>query len=217
MERGTEPHRSDRDFTVEKEGVQALREAMTEDGDAGIRRMASIFLGSLSCPEAVDSLLAGLCDPEKDVRAQAMRSLVAIGSPSVKPLSPALRDEDWRVRYRAAEALGLIADPAGFDPLVAALSDEKDHVRYMAAKGLGKLRDLRAVPFLIALQSDENEYVRRSVAVSLGAIGGEQAARALDGALDTETCEGVRDAIAAALREVRFRIRIVLHLSNRNG
>ncbi|RXE55116.1 hypothetical protein ABH15_12870 [Methanoculleus taiwanensis] len=202
MERGTEPYRSDRDFTVEKEGIQALQEAMTTDEDERIRRMASIFLGGLPCREAVASLVAGLRDPEKGVRAQAVRSLVAIGAPSMEALSPALRDEDWRVRYRALEALGLIADPAGFDPLVAALGDEKDHVRYMAAKGLGKLRDLRAVPFLIALQSDENEYVRRSVAVSLGAIGGEQAARALSGALDMEPCEGVRDAIAAALLEI---------------
>lgn len=101
-----------------------------------------------------------------------------------------LSDGDWKVRYRAAEALGLLGDGEAYaPPLVAALDDEKDHVRYMAAKGLGLLGDSRAVGLLGRMRDDENEFVRRSAARSLGTIGGEDAVLALRKALEGETTD----------------------------
>jgi HEAT repeat protein len=124
-----------------------------------------------------------------------------IGSPAVPACIALLKNNEWRVRYRAAEALGQIGDARAYAPLTTALGDEKDHVRYMAAKGLGLLGDSRAVPHLGALQRDENEFVRRSAAISLGRIGGEEAVRALAAAIAGESVEGVRAAIFLALRD----------------
>ncbi len=150
----------------------------------------------------LQALLSRLADPDKAVRAEAMQGLVAIGRPAVPACIALLQNVDWRVRYRAAEALGLIGDAAAYAPLTAALGDEKDHVRYMAAKGLGLLGDPRAVVLLAAAQRDENEFVRRSAAGSLGKIGGEEAVEALRAALTVEAADGVRAAILAALRDV---------------
>lgn len=151
----------------------------------------------------LQTLLSRLSDPDKAVRAEAMHGLVTIGKPAVPACVALLQNGDWKVRYRAAEALGLIGDGEAYAPLIAALEDEKDHVRYMAAKGLGLLGDSRAVARLGLMQRDENEFVRRSAARSLGRIGGEEAVRALRAALEEEATDGVRAAILEALREAR--------------
>lgn len=150
--------------------------------------------------KSLHALIARLSNPDKAVRAEAMRGLAAIGRPAVPACVTLLQDGDWRVRYRAAEALGLIGDEKVYTPLIAALGDEKDHVRYMAAKGLGQLGDPRAVAHLRAVQRDENEFVRRSAASSLGKIGDGGAVGALRAALEDETTESVRAVILSALR-----------------
>ncbi|WP_305066610.1 HEAT repeat domain-containing protein [Methanoculleus sp.] len=150
----------------------------------------------------LQTLLSRLSDPDKAVRAGAMHALVAIGNPAVPACIALLQNDDWKVRYRAAEALGLIGDGEAYAPLTAALDDEKDHVRYMAAKGLGLLGDPRAVARLRAMQHDENEFVRRSAARSLSMIGGEEAVLALRAALEGEATDGVRAAILEALRDI---------------
>lgn len=146
-------------------------------------------------------LIARLSNPNKTVRAEAMHGLVAIGRPAVPACIALLSDGDWTVRYRAAEALGLLGDGEAYAPLVAALDDEKDHVRYMAAKGLGLLGEPRAVERLGQMRNDENEFVRRSAARSLGTIGGEEAIGLLREALEDEMTDGVRAAILEALRD----------------
>lgn len=149
--------------------------------------------------DPLPTLLDRLSDPEKTVRAGAMHGLVRIGRPAVPACIALLQDDDWKVRYRAAEALGLIGDAAAYSPFIAALGDEKDHVRYMAAKGLGLLGDQRAVGQLTRMLHDENEFVRRISARSLGMLGGEEAIRALRTALKVEATGAVREAILAAL------------------
>ena len=156
-------------------------------------------------PEAdrltIQTLISRLSDRDKAVRAEAMHGLVAMGKPAVPACIVLLSDSDWKVRYRAAEALGLLGDGGAYAPLVAALDDEKDHVRYMVAKGLGLLGDSRAVERLGRMRDDENEFVRRSAARSLGTIGGEEAVVALREALEDETTDGVRATILEALRD----------------
>jgi len=150
----------------------------------------------------IRTLINRLSDREKVVRAEAMHGLVAIGKPAVPACIVLLQNDDWKVRYRAAEALGLLGDGEAYAPLIAALDDEKDHVRYMAAKGLGLLGDPRAIGHLGRMRNDENEFARRSAARSLGAIGGEDAIVALREALADETADGVRVALREALNEL---------------
>lgn len=149
----------------------------------------------------INTLLAGLHDPKKEARAEAMHGLVSLGRAAVSPCIALLRDEDWRIRYRAAEALGLLGDGSAYAALVGALDDEKDHVRYMAAKGLGLLGDPGAVEHLKSKQQDENEFVRLSVARALGRIGGAEAVLALRTAQCSEECDRVREGIEQALRD----------------
>ncbi|KUG20526.1 hypothetical protein ASZ90_009749 [hydrocarbon metagenome] len=201
MEEGYQKPRSIKDYTIDCEGMQALREALIIDDDPRVRQMASLLLGQTGDSRAIEPLIEALRDPEKEVRGRAAIALAAIGSPAIPPLIAALKDSDWRVRYRAAEALGSIGDRAAFEPLMAALSDEKDHVRYMAAKGLGSLREERAMDALIAAQNDCNEFVRRSAAAALGSIGGDDARRALEAALQREVDGSARAAILQALEE----------------
>lgn len=151
--------------------------------------------------DRLDLLLSRLSDPEKAVRAEAASRLAALGRPAVPACIALLQNDEWRVRYRAAEVLGLVGDGEAYAPLALALGDGKDHVRYMAAKGLGLVGDRRAVAHLGRMQHDENEFVRRSAASSLGKIGGEEAIGLLRAALDVEVNDGVRAAIRGALRE----------------
>jgi len=151
--------------------------------------------------DRLNLLLTRLSDPEKAVRAEAACGLAALGRPVVPACIALLQSGEWRVRYRAAEVLGLVGDGEAYTPLVIALNDGKDHVRYMAAKGLGLIGDRRAVVHLGGMQHDENEFVRRSAASSLGKIGGKEAIGLLRAALDVEEIDGVRAAIRAALRE----------------
>lgn len=147
------------------EAVKGLAtRALTAD-DPLTRKHAIYMLSMTGNPACADLFIRALHDPEKAVRFQAMCALVGIGKPASRRLIELLRDPDWKIRYRAAEALGMIEDKRAVGPLIGLLSDEKDHVRYMAAKSLGMLKDPAAVEPLKRCLTDENPYVRR--------IGGE--------------------------------------------
>jgi HEAT repeat protein len=112
-------------------------------------------------PACAELFIRALRDPEKAVRAQATFALAGIGEPVSVRLIELLIDPDWKVRYRAAEALGMMEDKRAVGPLVGLLSDEKDHVRYMAVKALGEIGADEAMERIASLSGDENPYVRR--------------------------------------------------------
>ena len=120
-------------------------------------------------PEVV-SQISRLYAGNKEERADAVRSLVQTGKPAIGPLVLLLRDNDWRVRYRALEALGEINSENTVPDIVMLLTDEKDHVRYMAAKSLGKMRAHNVSAALIPLLHDENSYVRQAALDSFETI-----------------------------------------------
>jgi HEAT repeat protein len=145
--------------------------AMTAE-DPLTRKHAIYMLGMTNNPDYMEIFIRALRDPEKAVRAQATLALVAIGRPALDPLIHLLDDPDWKVRYRAAEALGLLKEQGAIGPLIRRLSDEKDHVRYMAAKSLGMLKDPAAIEPLQRCLADENPYVRRMAETAVEIIGG---------------------------------------------
>lgn len=167
--------------------------------DPHVRGYSIYLLGTEKGSSNKALFLSALRDPDKGVRAQAARAVAGLGEHAVPDLTVLLKDNDWRVRYRAAEALGMIGSKRAEEPLIRALSDQKDHVRYMAVKSLGLLSGNRTVIPLIKMLGDENEYVRRMAAISLGKIGGELAETALRNAFVVETAVSVRDAIGAVL------------------
>ncbi len=185
---------------MEKQDVEALIKALTFNTDPQIRQYAAYLLGKAKNPRAIQPLVEALADFDKSVREQATLALSAIGKAAVEPLAEAMKEPKWETRYRAAEALGRIADEKAIKPLIQGLKDNRDHVRYMAAKGLRALGDSDSIEPMVILLKDENYYVRMMAIRALGAIGGEKATGALKQALETETDEKVRETILESLK-----------------
>jgi len=142
-----------------------------------------------------------LRSPEKDTRKRATENLARLGSKSVLSLIPLLDDKDWIVRYRAAEALGMIRDERSVSPLLVCLKDEKDHVRYMSAKSLGEFKIPEIGIALIPLLKDENDYVRKTAAHSIKKSGSPTAIEEIRKALSHEEDPVVAERFREILTE----------------
>jgi HEAT repeat protein len=193
------PEKPENSAELESLGVEALSKALTDHTDPQVRQYAAYLLGKARNPRAIQPLVEALADFDKSVREQATLALSAIGKAAVEPLAEAMKEPKWETRYRAAEALGKIADEKAVKPLIKGLKDNRDHVRYMAAKGLRTLGDSDAIEPMIILLKDDNHYVRMMAVRALGAIGGAKADDALKAALASETDEKVREAITESL------------------
>jgi len=184
---------------LEKLGLSDLVKALREHTDPQVRQYAAYLLGQAKNPRAIQPLIEALADFDKSVREQATLALSMIGKAAIEPLAEAMKEPKWETRYRAAEALGKIADEKALQPLIQGLKDNRDHVRYMAAKGLQELGDSDAVEPLIILLKDENVYVRLMAVHALGVLGGRNVKKALTEALESEQDEKVKAAMTAAL------------------
>jgi len=193
------PKRPEGAEDIEKLGLSDLVRALREHTDPQVRQYAAYLLGQAKNPRAIQPLVEALADFDKSVREQATLALSSIGKAAVEQLAEAMKEPRWETRYRAAEALGKIADDKAVQPLIQALRDNRDHVRYMAAKGLRELGDSDAVEPLVILLKDENVYVRLMAVYALAALGGNNAKTALAKALESEGNEKVKAAIVAAL------------------
>jgi len=185
---------------LEKQGLSELVKALHEHTDPQVRQYAAYLLGQAKNPRAIQPLIESLADFDKSVREQAMLALSTIGKAAIGSLAEAMNDPKWETRYRAAEALGKIADEKAVQPLINGLRDSRDHVRYMAAKGLHELGDTDAVEPLIILLKDENTYVRLMAVHALSAMGSRKGKAAVFKALESEQDEKVKAAMAAALQ-----------------
>ena len=74
-----------------------------------------------------------------------------------------LSDDDETSRWKAAESLGRMRDPAAVEPLIDTLWDDDYRVRLKAAWALGQIGDIRAIPPLRRLYRMENEGVREII------------------------------------------------------
>lgn len=81
-----------------------------------------------------------------------------------------LSDDDEVNRWRAAEALGRIGDPAATGELIATLWDDDARVRLKAAWALGMIGDMQAYAPLQRLYRMENEGAREIIKEALEAI-----------------------------------------------
>ncbi len=156
------------------ETVELLSFRALHDDDPMTRKHSVYLLGQARDPRSIDTCIQAMRDPEKAVRGQAARALADIGEPAAGRLITLLNDPDWKVRYRAAEALGMTEDKRAVNPLIGLLSDEKDHVRYMAVKSLLIIGDTTAREPIITCQQDENPYVRKMAENAVSTLGGRQ-------------------------------------------
>jgi len=202
MTESIKPERPEGADELEKQGLEGLIKALQDSTDPIVRQYAAYLLGNAKNPRAIQPLVTALADFDKSVREQATLALSSIGKAAIEPLAEAMKEPKWETRYRAAEALGRIADEKAVRPLVQALKDNTDHVRYMAVKGLKEIGDSDTVEPMIILLKDENRYVRMMAARALGAIGGDRVREALSSALAKEKDEKVTEAITIALGQV---------------
>ncbi len=77
---------------------------------------------------------------------------------SVEILIQHLRDEDWQVRYDAANQLKALGDTRAVPALIRVLEDENLTVRFIAAMTLGIIHDERAVLPLINLLRTTHDH-----------------------------------------------------------
>jgi HEAT repeat protein len=185
---------------IEKLNLEGLIKTLLDSTDPNVRQYAAYLLGKAKNPRAIEPLIHALADFDKSVREQAMLALSNLGKSAIEPLAEAMKEPKWETRYRAAEALGKIADEKAVQPLIQGLKDNREHVRYMAAKGLRGLGDSDAIEPMIILLKDDNNYVRMMVARALGAIGGKTVNAALAAALEVEDDDKVKEAIREAMK-----------------
>jgi HEAT repeat protein len=78
-----------------------------------------------------------------------------------------LSDDDEVSRWKAAEALGRMGDPAAVDELISTLWDDDARVRLKAAWALGRIGDPRAYAPLQRLYRMENEEAQEIIKEAL--------------------------------------------------
>jgi HEAT repeat protein len=177
----------------------------------------------------ISGLALALEDKDPEVQYRAAEALGDIGEEkSVAPLIAAMtRSEYSGVRWKAAEALSKVGDPA-VGSLITLLRHPDEDVRWQAAIALGEIGNPEAIEPLIVLMGDGDRYVRSRAAVALGLIGrpalqrltevlanGEITARcgaaaALGQTKDPDVIESLIRALADPETEVRVEVAAAL-------
>ena len=191
--------------------------------------LAIVLAGAAACDEpasspspsvaVIDELLDTLENGTRTARAAAASDLAELGDPVAIPaLAAALSDEDWDVRWRAAEALVTLHDERAVDALLSlvavaparpAVGDDDlwaAQAAYRAGiKALGNIGDVRAVPRLVEIAAVEDWTLDSGAAEdALEAIG-------------DVAVPGITDALAAADPEQAARIVPLLALTGEAG
>lgn len=104
----------------------------------------------------LQSLLRDFESPDGLVRQRSRRILVNIGRPVVPKLIEVLYHPNQEVRWEAAKALAVIADPRAAKDLVKLLEDESISVRWAATEALVAIGRPSLVPLLTALTTHFN-------------------------------------------------------------
>jgi HEAT repeat protein len=175
----------------------ALRAALNSSLSE-VRVEAALLLSDVS---AAPVLVEALHDMDKVVSTRAMKALTRIGTPAIGFLLRALRDENVRVRRKAANALGDIRDDVAVPALLETLYDTDEQVRYHAALALGQIGASSVAGLLKALKA-ENEKIRADAAFALGLAGGLTAVHGLLEALHDDKQKDVRTQAAVALGQI---------------
>ncbi|MBL8694699.1 MAG: HEAT repeat domain-containing protein [Planctomycetes bacterium] len=156
-----------------REAAEALLPCF-KDENGDIRNAAAQTLVKNDAPEAV-ALLMETLKKDKVLRPWACLVL-GLGArkearAEVEKLAQA-KDADFSAKYRAAEALGRMGDPASIPVLLPLASDSVADVRIAVADALGRIKDetASAGPALITLLGDKEWRVRAAAIHSLAVV-----------------------------------------------
>lgn len=158
--------------------VPGLLDALGDD-DPRIRTAAVKALGEIGDPAAVAQLLHIMnTEQDGDIRWLATGALGKIGADAVPGLLNMLRDEDWKVRRSAADAIWAMREPSAVPGLLAALHDKNDVVRQAVAGALDAIGEGAVLPLIEALSSRDPQ-INRTAADYLNKIGTPEALNAV--------------------------------------
>lgn len=151
--------------------VPGLLDALNDE-DARIRSAACKALGDIGDGAAVTDLLRVMVkDSDSNIRWQATGALGKIGAAAVPGLCEALRDEDWKVRRSAAEALWSMHEPEAIPALTEALVDKNDVVRQAAAGALEAMGAMAVTGLIEIMKTTREAGISRAAADMLNKIG----------------------------------------------
>lgn len=187
----------DRVVTEGNQNVRGLIEACRDGDDTRVRWVAIRALGHVGGPQARETLLALLEDPEPAIRTAAVGALGELGDRATsRRIAEMLSDPAVLVRAAAASTLGILRDPVVLPALDDALSSTDNYYRgsslwvrphFVAA--MGAIGDLAALPALLRALDDADPEVAATSIRSLEAISGLSFA---DGRTPTEESEAWR-------------------------
>ncbi len=198
-------------------GKRLLKMA-AEDKSAHVRAAAAAGLGAYlqeaeedehAIPQSkpiVDLLLARFRDPNEDleVRRRALESVAFAGDERAhSAIQEAYDDGEQEMRVSALFAMGRSYDSSWTPIVVRELKSAVETVRYEAAVAAGELSATDALPHLIKMVQGPSIQVREAAIWSLGQIGGREARRVLEGALESDN-EELQEAAEDALAELEF-------------
>ncbi|MDH5638460.1 MAG: HEAT repeat domain-containing protein [Nitrospinota bacterium] len=116
------------------------------------------------------------------------------------------KNELIHIRTRAVAALANFVDPQVERSLIDMFnSQERGYLRAAALNTYSAIRGRQAVPALERSLSDKDEIVKISAIRCLGRVGGEQAERILQGALQVESDPVARGAMGRSLQRASRR------------
>jgi hypothetical protein len=175
----------------EPAAVPGLLDALTDE-DARIRLAACKIIGEIGSPVAVPTLLKLLNkEADGDLRWAATQALSKMGDAALSGLIVALKDEDWKVRRSAADALWALREPAAVEALAEAMTDRNDVVRQAATGAIEQLGE-GAVTGLVNLLKTGADPVRQAAAQMLRKIGTPAALQALQPPPPTKPTRPIR-------------------------
>ena len=149
--------------------------ARVEGKDTIARTHIIALLARFDTPKVRSALQRTLKDPNKLVRAAALRAITN-GSGEVDPalVAPLLRDSELDVQNPAIELLCRTKHPDTVRHLIDVLKDESEGARRAAVEVLNVVGDESSVKYLLKAIRDADWWVRSRAADALGKIGGPQ-------------------------------------------
>jgi serine/threonine-protein kinase len=149
--------------------------ARVEGKDPIARTHIISLLARFDTPKVREALQATLRDPNKLVRAAALRA-ISSGTGAIDPalVAPLLRDPEYDVQNPAIELLCRARHPDTVRHLIPVLKDESEYARRGAVEVLNVVGDESSVKYLLKSIRDDDWWVRSRAADALGKIGGPQ-------------------------------------------
>jgi len=154
----------------DRRAAAALAQAAADDPADEVRHAADAALRSIS-NRTVGVLVEALASDVLPERIRALAALLEEGRTAIIPLTELLRRPEPGARAAAAEALGLLGDPAALDYLLPLLGDEESSVRLAVARALGRIRHTRSAERLAQALEDQDPKVSAAAAGALEALG----------------------------------------------